>query len=134
MTKAESLKLAFKEGFVEAMAVNGVTPDMLEAMALEKPSSAVYDLASSLLGGVKSIAGAGFGALKGVAGIGGKALVGASIGLPLMAGYELAKTDKVEEPDIQALKDQDVISAYESATEELARQRRAQNAQGRRIA
>ncbi len=115
-----SIKEAFMRGFAQELADRGVTPSSLVKAALTGS-----EVASTVGSGIGSAAG-GIGQ---VATTGSKLLAALAIGLPAAVGgtlgYYSTLPEQVEQADIDAMREQDLIENYRRAAEDLkARQAR----------
>lgn len=124
MTTETTRKLSFKAGFLSKLASEGVLPSALfeqvkEADWLGKILGGAYGEARGLLG---ATAGAALPAAKYMA------LLGA--GVPLaggaVTGTLASKLDSPPEPDIAAMRKQEMIQLYQRLTQEIQARRQRQ--------
>ena len=122
---------AFRLGFATELAERGWTPEMLmEKLADGTP---VVSAAKALLGAgagaaakVPEAAGSGISLLGKLLGLGAVALPAAAGGT---LGYLTTLPEQVEPKDIEALREQDLITSYRRAAEDL-KARKARAAEG----
>lgn len=128
MAKAQDRASAFKVGFLRKLAELGVTPD--EFMVRVKRAN-LDDLPNAALGGAVDVGKSAIGAGLDAAGTGLKTLGYASVLAPLLlGGASGALTGHMDAPtskDVEALRQEELLSLYERLTREVA-ERRARRA------
>lgn len=116
-----SAKEAFKVGFLARCAAAGLTPG--ETLYAVKAAADAFEkraFLGSLLGKATDAAG---GVAKGLAGYAIPAAVIAPPVLGGLGGYALAKATDVDDTDVEAIKNQELIDEYTRQTEDVRRRK-----------
>lgn len=120
-----SARDAFKAGFLERCAANGLTADQIQSAAKTAEDKLAGLVDSALKGAGKAVGGLASGAV----GYGVPLALAAPPVLGGVAGYALAKATDIDDTDIDAIKADEVIAEYRRQAERMNRQRIVRNYQ-----
>lgn len=114
-------KEAFKVGFLARCVQDGLTPDQM--LARVKLATDMLEKRAFIGGLLSGAAGAVGGAAKSVAGYGVPLALAAPPILGGLAGYGLAKATDIDDTDVDAIKNQELVEEYRRQAEALKRQK-----------
>lgn len=114
-------KEAFKVGFLARCVHDGLTPDQM--LARVKQASDMLEKRAFIGGLLSGAAGAVGGAAKSIAGYGIPLALAAPPILGGLAGYGLAKATDIDDTDVDAIKNQELVEEYRRQAERLKRQK-----------
>jgi phosphate/sulfate permease len=112
---------AFKVGFLKQCATEGLSPD--EILSRVKTASYMLEKRAFIGGLIGGAANAAGGALKTVGSYGLPLALAAPPILGGLAGYGLAKATDVDDTDVDAIKNRELVEEYRRQAEKLKRQR-----------
>lgn len=112
---------AFKAGFLTRCASDGMTPEQM--LGAVKLAAEMFEKRAV----VGTVVGQGIDAAKGLAGgllrMGVPLAIAAPPILGGLGGYALAKATDIDDTDVEAIKNRELVDEYERQTEGLARRR-----------
>ncbi len=112
---------AFKVGFLAKCAEDGLTPDQM--LARVKQAHDLFEKRAFIGDMLGSAAGAAGGLAKGLAGYGVPLALAAPPILGALGGYGLAKATDVDDTDVDAIKNRELVEEMRRQAEKLRRQR-----------